>query len=64
MTGALLLKGKLENLFVARFTMTDQILVGNLNPEAIFAKKLAKKFLNKVKFRANNQQILLIYGRE
>lgn len=44
--------------------MTDQILAGNLNPEAIFAEKLAKKFLNKVKCRANNQQILLIYGRK
>jgi hypothetical protein len=53
---------KLENLFVARFTMTDQILAGNLNQEVNYVGKLAKKFLNKVKFNANQQSNLLIYG--
>ena len=61
---ALLLTEMLVNLFVAKFTIIDQILADNLNPEVTFAGKLAKKFLNKVKCHANNQQILLIYGRK
>jgi hypothetical protein len=55
---------KLENLFVAKFTITDQILAGNLNPEANYVGKLAKKFLNKVNLNANQQPNLLIYGRK
>jgi signal transduction histidine kinase len=58
------LMASLANLFVVKFTMTGQILAGNLNPEVIFAEKLAKKFLNKVKCRANNQQIPLILWAE
>jgi hypothetical protein len=61
---ALLLTARLVNLFAARFTTIDQILADNLNPEVTFAKKLAKKFLNKVKCRANNKQILLILWAE
>ena len=53
---------RLENLFVVKFTMTGQILADNLNPEVNCVKKLAKKFLNKVKFNANQQSNLLIYG--
>jgi hypothetical protein len=44
--------------------MTGQILAGNLNPEVTYARKLAKKFLNKVNLNANQQPNLLIYGRK